>query len=551
MLLNIKNLKKSISFKDLFENLNFGVNNNEKLGIIGRNGIGKSTLFGLIDETDTDYKGDIEKRTGITIIKTKQEHHDLGSLTPLQYILFGIEKFQNLNKIITDYQNNQSHDLDEIQKYTDAILEYTDLGYDDMEENVIQELEKFEIEFEQCFLPMNIMSGGEKRFVELVKIQFSGADLALIDEPTNHMDYVGKEKFIKWLKGYKRAALIISHDREVLKYVDKIVEIKFADSKVYTGNYDDYIRSNSSNTLNKINEYEKKLDYIDKTKEKMLWFYSRKAYGANDMVQYLKYKRWYEEAKEELSTPSFWIDSESLLQVPKKVQEKYNEYKARNINVNILLNSEQRVRLNDYDVLVSIEDIKVGYNDNILFKDFNLKIYKKDRIHIKGRNGAGKTTLLKIILEKYREHKMHIAWREGKLEISEKCTIGVYDQEINSEYLEKTLAEYIEYIYVSNKLEFNHEKLSRILSNFLFDPIHDRELKIKHASGGQKARLQLVKMFINNPNLLILDEPTNHLDLPSIDELEKILQKFDGAVVFVSHDEYFSKNMKASIVNVK
>jgi ATP-binding cassette subfamily F protein 3 len=174
-----------------------------------------------------------------------------------------------------------------------------------------------------------------------------------------------------------------------------------------------------------------------------------------------------------------------------------------------------------------------------------------DRIELKGRNGVGKSTIIKHILAGAGGDKSPSKVFEGEIELDPKIVIGIYEQEIDEKYLKLPLGTAITRVHEDNNIPFNQQKLMQILSDYLFEPQLDAKLEIERLSGGQKARFQLIKMLSTNPNLLILDEPTNHLDLPSIEELEKMLSNYHGAVLYVSHDSYFTRNVGGEIIEVK
>jgi ATP-binding cassette subfamily F protein 3 len=172
-------------------------------------------------------------------------------------------------------------------------------------------------------------------------------------------------------------------------------------------------------------------------------------------------------------------------------------------------------------------------------------------LEMRGRNGSGKSTFLRSIIYTYQNQGEYPSTvLEGSIKFNPKVRLGVYEQEVSSEYLDFTLSEMIGKFHNDLNLEFNNQELSRILSNYLFDPKVDKDLKLRDCSGGQKARVQIIKMLLNSPNLIILDEPTNHLDLPSVEELENMLKEFKGCIIYVTHDNYFRKNIGGEILTI-
>lgn len=202
--------------------------------------------------------------------------------------------------------------------------------------------------------------------------------------------------------------------------------------------------------------------------------------------------------------------------------------------------------------MINIENLSLGYHrDNKLVENLNVKLKYGTNLEVRGRNGSGKSTFLKSIIYTFDNNGgLPSTIIDGTIKLNPKVRLGVYEQEIGTEYLDLTLAEMIHKFHDDLKLEFNGQELSRLLSNYLFDPKVDTDLKLRDCSGGQKARVQIIKMLLNNPNLIILDEPTNHLDLPSVEELENMLKEFKGCIIYVTHDNYFRKNIGGEVLEI-
>ena len=535
MLLSLSIEEKSIGSKLLLQNLSLTIGEGEKVAAIGRNGVGKTTLFNMVAGTDTDYVGLIEMRKGVRMIVTAQEHFGVEHLTALEYVLQSAPKYLELKAIIDDYPAKMGSDIELITVYSDALSEFGEYDYYDIEERILQALDDFGIDLERAFLPLASLSGGQKRFVELVRVRFAKADLILLDEPTNHMDSHGKDLFRKWVRSIKEQSLfIITHDRDVLKEMGKIVEIKDKKVRVFPGNYDAFLRQNSTTTLTQVSSYEESLKTLEKLRKQMLAAGARKAGASNSAPKILeeRLRREYNALKANLEKPSLWIDQESVEGMKEKTVTSYRKYKDRNI---IIATKD----LNEYShTLLSVSGLSVGYGQP-LFKDISFSLKHSERLFIEGRNGAGKSTLIKALLKPEAQAKMFA----GKVERSEKLRVGMYEQELDERYLKMTLGDAVIDVYHASGVFITDENLNKLLAGYLFDPMNDRKLLIESLSGGQKARFQLIKMFSNSPNLLVLDEPTNHLDLPSIEELEKALADYEGAIIAVSHDSYFVEKM--------
>ena len=681
MIADIHITEKSFGDKTLMRDVKFSVDDGEKVGVVGRNGVGKSTLFGVLAGTDSDYTGEVIFRRGITVASTAQEHHGLGNQTVLSYILAGLPEYASLKKIIDEYPETMGDNMRKIEEYTQALERFDQKGFYQIEEKIERELDNFQLS--GCGeRPLGSLSGGQKRLVEIVKIMHSEAHLALIDEPTNHMDYVAKQQFIDWMSSQPRQAmLIITHDRDVLGRVDRIIELKDGRAVSYRGNYDAYLKQNAQATAAGMNNFEQVEKRMVNLRQKVLDYQRLKEKSRNPgTIQ--KFKRLENEARAELAElsemdkPTFWIDKQSAGQLDYKSAERYGKFKARNIRL-----SMKDAASRSQHVLVRVEDAAVGVGERILFEGVNIDLREGEAVELRGRNGAGKTTLIRMLLgsrlgsnsspsdsqqNSVRLSRKHLflqagappidsagalgahsperqslqkksltsqleytqkesetlltpdtptaalpaleaveetdgsrtaagapqssarahsslkspleiprersaetsAVRErftvsgaggvvpaapilysGNLFLDPQVRVGVYEQEIDERYLADPLEAAIEKLYLSRDLPISETKVRQLLADYLFTEA-DRMTPLKRLSGGQKARFQIIAMLANDPQLLILDEPTNHLDLPSIEELETALAKYSGAILYVSHDNYFRQEIGGEVVQI-
>ena len=549
MIADIHITEKSFGDKTLMKDVKFSVDDGEKVGVVGRNGVGKSTLFGILAGTDNDYTGEVVFRRGITIATTAQEHHGLGEQTVMAYILSGLPEYPELKKIIDEYPLTMGDNMRKIEEYTQALERFDQKGFYQVEEKIDRELSNFQLEgFGNR--KISSLSGGQKRLVEIVKIMHSEAHLALIDEPTNHMDYVAKQQFIDWMNSQPhQAMLIITHDRDVLGQVDRIVEIKDGQAVSYRGNYDAYLKQNAQATTAGMNNFEQIEKRIVNLKQKVLDYQRLKEKSRNPgTIQ--KFKRLENEARAELAElsemekPTFWIDKESASQLDYKSAERYGKFKSRNIRLSVKDASSR-----SQHVLVRAENVAVGIGERILFEDVNIDLREGEAIEIRGRNGAGKTTLIRMILASGKSPDGGPILYSGDIFLDPQVRIGVYEQEIDERYLSDPLEKAIEKLYMSRDLSISDTKIRQLLADYLFTDA-DRMTPLARLSGGQKARFQIIAMLANDPQLLVLDEPTNHLDLPSIEELETALAKYSGAILYVSHDNYFREKLGGKVVQI-
>lgn len=549
MIADIHITEKSFGDKTLMKDVKFSVDDGEKVGVVGRNGVGKSTLFGILSGKDTDYTGEVIFRRGITVATTAQEHHGLGEQTVMSYILGGLPEYSKLKKIIDEYPLTMGDNMRKIEEYTQALERFDQKGFYQVEEKIERELSNFQLDG-YGNRRISSLSGGQKRLVEIVKIMHSEAHLALIDEPTNHMDYVAKQQFIDWINSQPhQAMLIITHDRDVLGQVDRIVEIKDGQAVSYRGNYDAYLKQNAQATTAGMNNFEQIEKRIVNLKQKVLDYQRLKEKSRNPgTIQ--KFKRLENEARAELAElsemekPTFWIDKESASQLDYKSAERYGKFKSRNIRLSMKDASSR-----SQHVLVRAENVAVGIGERILFEDVNIDLREGEAIEIRGRNGAGKTTLIRMILASGKSFDGGPVLYSGDIFLDPQVRIGVYEQEIDERYLSDPLEKAIEKLYMSRDLSISDTKIRQLLADYLFTDA-DRMTPLARLSGGQKARFQIIAMLANDPQLLILDEPTNHLDLPSIEELETALAKYSGAILYVSHDNYFREKLGGKVVQI-
>ena len=536
--------EKSFGTKSLFSHLKFDVDDHEKVGIIGRNGIGKSTLFGIIEGRDNDFTGRVIIRRGATVVGTSQEYHDAGDKTVTEYILSGLPNYASLAKTLREFPTLDNPTKHQINVYSEALTEFGDRGYYNIEGQVKEELKNFQLE-KYADSSFASLSGGQKRLSEVVKIMHSNAQLALIDEPTNYMDYVAKGQFIDWMKKAEEAIVVITHDRDVLQNVGRVIEIKDGGAVEYRGNYDDYIRQNFHSTSAAMKDYELVESRMKNLKQKIL-DYQRLKEKARNPATIHQFKRLENKAREELAEleevgrPSFWIDEESMKEVGYKDADRYAKYKAKNIRINTKSTKSRSER-----VLAYADNLALGYGDEPLFCDVNFQVRSGDKLELHGRNGVGKTTLIKAMLGQPGPKII-----EGKTGLDTTVRLGIYEQEIGSKYLDIPLGEAIERIYLDRKLDISDTKVRSLMNNYLFTE-GDRNMLVRDLSGGQKARLQIINMLANDPNLIILDEPTSHLDLPSIEELERALSNYHGAMIYISHDNYFRYKLGGEVVELK
>ncbi len=551
-MLHVQIHEKTMGSKLLLKDFELRVSRDEKVGFLGRNGTGKTTLMNLLTGVDTDMNGSIDISKGTSVMASSQEHTDLHNddRTCLEHITTKLPKYSKLWHIISTYPEHMGDNMQKMTTYSNALEEFSNLGYYNVENSLSKFFAAYQLDPELLNRPFSTLSGGQKRFVELIAVQIAEPQLALLDEPTNHMDYVGKAAFISWLKSTKSAVLIISHDRDVLDVVDRIVELKDKKAHSHKGNYEAYLSQNAHKTTNAINEFEITEKRIENIKEQIAYAkakapgYKGKA-GKNPwIVMRDRLQRELDDIMKKHHKPSFWIDSESTKQLSTKATDNYHKYKAKNISITSAKTDHGS------SSLLRVDDLSLGYDGKPLFSGCSFALSAQDRIHVIGRNGTGKTTLVKAIVDAAQGKKPDTLIGSGIIDHSTALRLSLYEQEIGSELLDLTLFEALEKVLMSKDMPASEQAILRTMDSYLFNPQEDRNILVSALSGGQKARLQLIRMLAGKPNLLILDEPTNHLDLPSIEELENHLKSYTGAILYITHDSYFARAIGGKELNI-
>ena len=550
MIAHITIVSKSFGDKQLYKELDIRVQAGEKIGLIGRNGTGKSTLFNLMTGIDKDFDGEINLGKNIVMISSRQEHHGFEDKTVLEYILGDLPEYSKLKYVIESYPEHMGESNHKMQVYSDALERFGTLGYYEIESDVERALSDYQLEIDINSKKLGELSGGQKRMVELVKVQRARGDLALIDEPTNHMDYIAKASFVNWFRSAQEAVVVITHDRDVLGVVDRIIEIRDGKAYSFKGNYSDYLKSNTQNISSQVNEFENAQRRITNLKADVTRFRRMKE-RSRDPGTIHRFKSLEQRATKELAElsqtekPTFWIDRESAEDLGTKMSESYKEHKTRNIRVRTKTSTDKSEKR-----LIKVEEMSLGYDKSPLFAPVSFEMRIGGKIELKGRNGAGKTTLVQAILKTVAGDKISPTVFSGFVEHEPRLRIGVYEQEIDARYLTMSLNDAIEHIYGLKNLSITDEKIKQLLSDYLFNPHTDALMPLEKLSGGQKARFQLINMLAGDPQVLILDEPTNHLDLPSIEELEDALSQYHGAILYISHDSFFTKNLGGEVIRI-
>ena len=507
IVLSCNNLNKSFGIDSILENVNFTVNEYDKIGIIGVNGTGKTTLFKIISGIYGYDSGDIYTSKDCEIGYLEQNTNFYSENTILEEALEVFKDVIEMEKYLRDLEhkiseessNTNSTTLEKLMnEYSNKLEAFSDMngyGYKSEAKGVLKGLGFSDEDMDK---PISILSGGEKTRVLLGKLLLKKPTLLLLDEPTNHLDSEAIEWLEVFLKQYKGTVILISHDRYFLdQVVNRIFEIHNKKLKTYNGNYSDFIKASAIEKELELKKFEDQQKDIKKQEESIERL---KAFGRE---KHLKRARSKEKALAKVD-----------------VLDKHEAYRKKaKIEFNPSVTSGN-------DVL-QLRDISMGYGERILFKDLNLDIYRGEKVALIGANGIGKSTLFKIIMNE-------ITPLSGDIKFGTNVNVSYFHQEQKTLNLDNTI---IDEIWEDNK-QLTQTSLRTMLGAFLFEG-EEVFKKISTLSGGERARVAILKLILSNANLLLLDEPTNHLDIDSKEVLEEALSSYTGTIFTISHDRYF------------
>lgn len=500
MYYKISNGSVTLGANTILEDINFYVKDNDKIGIVGRNGCGKTTLLKAITNEYTLSDGyddlKIESSNDFKIGCVKQNITDNLNMKMIDYIKESysdiLEIENKLNSLEQKLSNSYSEQV--LNKYNDLQNEYIYKGGNTYKKEYEIALKKFgftDIDKEKL---LNEFSGGQLTKLSLIRLLLSKPDLLILDEPTNHLDINSIEWLENYLKNYKKSIILVSHDRMFLDNICNIIyDIEYGELKRYVGNYSSFVKQ-------KEQDYEKQLkDYEYQQKE-------------IKRLQYIADRFRYKPTKAKMAMSK-------LKQIEKMIKiDKPNKSNTKTFKINL------KTEENSYRDVLKVKNLSIGYDKELCKLSFNLE--RQDKLGIIGENGIGKSTLIKTLTGLI--HPL-----SGKYIYGDRVSIGYFSQNFENLDNNNTVYEEIDKAYPS----MTPNEIRTLLGSFEFTG-EDVFKKINDLSGGEKVKLSLCKILNNKPNLLILDEPTNHLDIISKDTIEKILTNYNGTIIMVSHDRY-------------
>jgi ATP-binding cassette, subfamily F, member 3 len=507
MLFRLSDITKSYGGLEILRGVSFQVNPSEKIGLVGRNGAGKTTIFRLVTGEEGPDSGDVIKMNGLKL-GLLQQHVDFNQHETVHTAaLSAFKRIHDIEAEMRILEERMITDASEetLHRYADLQIEFEQADgftYTARAEAILLGLG---FPRETWTLDTATLSGGQKNRLGMARLLLSSPDVLLLDEPTNHLDVNAVEWLENFLQGYDKTYVIISHDRYFLDRTStRIIEVENGRAVTYKGNYSKFLVERELRREQQKREFENQQAYIAKTQE----FIRRNLEG--------------QKTKQAKSRRTMLAKMERLDNViPDKAGGNFRLNKVERAGSNVL----------------TVEDMAIGYGKNLLARKINLSLHRGEALGIIGGNGTGKTTFLKTVLGSLREIDGEYRW-------GTKTDIGYYSQ--NLEDLEPR-NEVIQELRRVAPLAENGE-LRGFLAGFLFMG-EDVFKRVGDLSGGEKGRLALAKLIYSQKNVLILDEPTNHLDIPSREALENALDEYPGTIITVSHDRFFLDKVATQIMS--
>ena len=509
-MLTVGSLKKSFLSTPLFKDVSFSIVEGDHIGLVGSNGCGKSTILKILMGLEEPDEGDINIQRGIKLGYVPQQPEYTQDITVAQELkkafpaLLDMERQMDMLLAAGDDKSHAQYDrlMEKYEReggyqYENKLAAFADqLGLTPKLNHSIRTL-----------------SGGEKNIMELTKAVATEPDILVLDEPGNHLDFKGLEKLEYFLRCYNRAFIMVAHDRYLLdQTVNKVLDLDHGVLSSYTGNYSAYRQQKVQAQLAAQATYENNQKEVKRMEEmvKRFTIWARES-GNIKLGRQAKSKQKALERMQKVERPAQTKDIQA-------------EFKVSNRSGLIVLD---------------VKSYEKSFGERILFKNAYLRLHNGDKLALIGPNGCGKSTFIKEVLTQAN-------WENERLRLGPSVKIGYYSQHhADNLNLENTLEQEL-----IDSLNINRQQAHALAGRFGFD-WDDLDKKIAPLSGGEKARIQLMKLIGGKSNFLILDEPTNHLDIPAKEKLEEALEAYEGSILFITHDRYFLRRIASRIVVVE
>lgn len=508
MIYQIQKGCKYFGSSNLFENMDWGINDQKKIAIVGRNGCGKTTLLKIIAGSESLSSGKIIKAKNIRIGYLAQAVFDDEQITVRDELARAFSYVKQLEEELKELEDKLKHTSNEtiLARFATVQSLYEENGGYQQEADMLTVFTKFSFLPEQLDKKIEDFSGGEKTRIAFCRLLLEQPDILLLDEPTNHLDIDTIEWLQGYLKRYNKSIILVSHDRMFLdQIVQEVYEIECSKMYRYVGNYSQYREAKKvdiERNAQAYNAQQKELQRLDLLIEKFRYKKNKAAFAQSK----IKYRDRIEH-----------------------IEKRASDNKAFNAHFNPRVKGGKQVCL--------VDELQIGY-DKVL-ATITMSILQGQRIAILGPNGHGKSTFVKTIMN-------IVPKLGGSFLLGHQIEIGYFDQQIAQMNGTQTVLEDVWNEYPQLK----QVEVRNVLGSFLFSA-DDVFKQIDMLSGGEKVRLALVKLLLQQPNFLVLDEPTNHLDIVGKEALEDSLKAYKGTILFVSHDRYFVKQVATHILEIK
>lgn len=509
--INISKVCKSFGFDLVLNNIDITVQKGEKVGLIGTNGSGKSTILKIIAGQESIDSGSLSIRNNISIGYLSQIPEEKDIIVK-DYINSAFKEIIELKEKLERYEDKLlTEDYKVITKYMNLQEKFISLGGYEYETKIQKILPVFNITEEILNRNFNTLSGGEKTIISLIRLLLQEPDVLLLDEPTNHLDINKMIWLEKTLKNYKGTIILVSHDRYFMdNVINKVYLLTKRGIEVYHGNYSYYIKESENRLLLELKNYKDQQKQITAME--------------NSIKRLKEYGR--------LCGPSggeiFFRRAASIEKRLEKLEKLDKPEDKKKLNITFDMDSRS-----GKDVL-TINNLYLSYGTKEIFNNLNLSIKYQDRLCLVGDNGVGKSTLIKEILK-----------GNNSIKLGSNIKIGYIPQEIEFEDINLSVLEEARKYFIGPE-----QYLRSALFKYLFAGENIYK-KIKYLSGGEKVRLKIFCLIQDSYNFLILDEPTNHIDIDTREMLEESLMEFTGTILFVSHDRYFINKIATGIIEIK
>lgn len=511
LIMSASQISKSYGVDTILEDVTFSVNQGDRIGVVGPNGAGKTTLLSILAGENTPTAGNFYVRNGYTVGYLKQKNHFFSKGTVLEEAEKTFTRFhqmeEDIRRLEVAISDHESPDFNRnLEQYTSLMEKYKEQGgytYKSELKSVLRNMGFGEAEHGKR---IEMLSGGERTRLAMACMLLKHPDILMLDEPTNHLDLQMLAWLEQYLKSYKGTIIVVSHDRYFLdQLVNRIFEVNQCHLTDYRGNYSEYLVKHEERMEVAFREYEKQQKEIAKQEELIRKFKER---GTEKLVNRAKSR---EKRLAHMDVKDRPVQTNNRMKL-----NFHSEYKSGN------------------DVMLA-EDLEMSFGERKLFHNVSFDIKKGERICIIGENGVGKTTLLRILMGQEKADR-------GYLKIGHNVNFGYYDQgQLLLNENETVLGEMKNAYHL-----YTDTEMRSILGRFLFRG-DDVFKEVRSLSGGEKAKLSLLKLMLSGANTLVLDEPTNHLDIDAKEVVEDALMDFDGTLIIVSHDRYLLQKLPTRI----